>query len=597
MGRGRRAGQRRTARAARSGLILGWASGARGPHDARGRAPYPHTRDRPAAAHAAERRPRPAAPQASAARGGVRGPQGLGGARGTVKGSDSTMAAAAAAAAAPPRQRRSPAAQRGRSPPTPTRLRFGQGRHGGQQLGQWGQQQQRQHGRRQRPLAAAAAGAAGGSDARQHEAEQQTEQTRDHANDVALAHLKESGESVGRTWMALQRWEARRARRAEQTAADHALSKTAKVVVFGGGSFGTAIASHLAWNKPGMEVTMLVRDPAVVEGVNESHRNPRYLSHHELPEAVNATTCAADALAGAEVAFLVVPVQRTRQFLDGLKVRCWRRVARGRARPQRVRLRERVPPALTASLRRASATPQDILPPDLPIVALSKGLELGTNLVLADVIKETLGKRQPLAVLSGPTFASEMIDQRPTAMVCASRDRKVSLRVQQLLASDYLRVNTSDDVVGAELCGALKNVLAIAAGIVEGLELGNNSMAALVAQGMSEIRWLAERMGARPATLAGPAGVGDVMLTCFVPLSRNRTVGVRLGSGESVEDILGSMKEVAEGVPTAAAVVELARKHNVQLPVLTAVAYILAGKITPRKAVLELMKLPQIEER
>ena len=217
--------------------------------------------------------------------------------------------------------------------------------------------------------------------------------------------------------------------------------------------------------------------------------------------------------------------------------------------------------------------------------------------MLADVIKETLGKRQPLAVLSGPTFASEMIDQRPTAMVCASRDRKVSLRVQQLLASDYLRVNTSDDVVGAELCGALKNVLAIAAGIVEGLELGNNSMAALVAQGMSEIRWLAERMGARPATLAGPAGVGDVMLTCFVPLSRNRTVGVRLGSGESVEDILGSMKEVAEGVPTAAAVVELARKHNVQLPVLTAVAYILAGKITPRKAVLELMKLPQIEER
>ena len=327
--------------------------------------------------------------------------------------------------------------------------------------------------------------------------------------------------------------------------------------MFGGGSFGTAVASHLAWNKAGMEVVLLVRDPAVVEGVNEQHCNPRYLSHHRLPLGVTATTDAAEALQGADMAFLVLPVQRTRQFLAGI---------------------------------------EGDIPEGLPLVALSKGLELGTNLVLADVVRQTLGKRQPVAVLSGPTFASEMIEQRPTAMVAASRDKRLALRVQQLLASEYLRINTSDDVVGAEICGALKNVLAIAAGIVEGLELGNNSMAALVAQGMSEIRWLAEKMGARPATLAGPAGGGDVMLTCFVPLSRNRTVGVRLGQGESVEEILGSMKEVAEGVPTAAAVVELARKYRVQLPVLTAVAYILAGRITPRKAVLELMNLPQIDE-
>ena len=171
-----------------------------------------------------------------------------------------------------------------------------------------------------------------------------------------------------------------------------------------------------------------------------------------------------------------------------------------------------------------------------------------------------------------------------------------ALRVQRLYASSNLRVNTSGDVIGVEVAGALKNVLAIAAGIVEGLELGNNAMAALVAQGCSEIRWLAERMGADPVTLSGLSGVGDIMLTCFVPLSRNRTVGVRLGKGESLAAILASSTQVAEGVATASAVVLLARRHRVALPVLTAVARILDGELGPREAVDAVMSLPQRPE-
>ena len=160
-----------------------------------------------------------------------------------------------------------------------------------------------------------------------------------------------------------------------------------------------------------------------------------------------------------------------------------------------------------------------------------------------------------------------------------------------------MRVSTSSDVIGVEVCGALKNVLAIAAGIVEGLDLGHNAMAALVAQGCAEIRWLAEKMGAKPATVSGLSGLGDIMLTCYGSLSRNRSVGVRLGRGEALKDILASSSQVAEGVATAGVVVELARKWRVQLPVLTAVAQVVEGHISAAEAVAEIMQLPQVEER
>ena len=216
--------------------------------------------------------------------------------------------------------------------------------------------------------------------------------------------------------------------------------------------------------------------------------------------------------------------------------------------------------------------------------------------MMSEVIPEGLGRKQPLAVLSGPTFAVELMQGLPTAIVAASEDKNLAWLVQRLFASTHLRVNTSADVVGVEMSGALKNVLAIAAGMIEGLELGNNALASVVAQRCAEIRWLASKMCARPETLAGLSGTGDIMLTCFVNLSRNRSVGVRLGKGESLEDILGSMNQVAEGVATAGAVMKLARRYKVSLPVLTAVARILEDDLDPRDAVQEIMNLPQVPE-
>ncbi|KAI8008129.1 hypothetical protein LOK49_LG07G00708 [Camellia lanceoleosa] len=239
----------------------------------------------------------------------------------------------------------------------------------------------------------------------------------------------------------------------------------------------------------------------------------------------------------------------------------------------------------------------DYVDPTLPFISLSKGLELNTLRTMSQIIPQSLkNPRQPYIVLSGPSFALELMNKLPTAMVVASKDKKLANAAQQLLASRNLRINTSRDVTGVEIAGALKNVLAIAAGIVDGMNLGNNSMAALVAQGCSEIRWLATKMGGKSATITGLSGTGDIMLTCFVNLSRNRKVGVRLGSGESLHDILSSMNQVAEGVSTAGAVIALAQKYNVKMPVLTAVARIIDEELTPKKAVLELMSLPQVEE-
>jgi len=352
------------------------------------------------------------------------------------------------------------------------------------------------------------------------------------------------------------------------------------VAVLGGGSFGTAMATLLARNKATLDVVLLVRDAATVQAVNERHCNERYLPKHQLPPGVRATTDPATALDGADYIVHAIPVQASYGALAALR---------------------------------------DHVAPTTPILCLAKGLEIGTCRNMSELIPAALGRKQPLAVLSGPTFAVELMAGLPTAIVAASEDAQLAVKVQRLFASSNLRVNTSADVLGVEMAGALKNVLAIAAGIVEGLQLGNNAMAALVAQGCSEsacgaaaslsllaltpairfdlaVRWLAERMGADPITLSGLSGVGDIMLTCFVNLSRNRTVGVRLGRGESLEDILASSTQVAEGVATAASVVILARKHRIALPVLTAVARMVDGVMTPREAVDVLMSLPQIPE-
>ncbi|XP_020209910.1 glycerol-3-phosphate dehydrogenase [NAD(+)] 2, chloroplastic isoform X2 [Cajanus cajan] len=318
------------------------------------------------------------------------------------------------------------------------------------------------------------------------------------------------------------------------------------------------MAAHVANRKAELEVKMLVRDPQVCLSINESHCNRKYFPDHSLPENVVATTDAKSALVGADYCLHAVPVQFSASFLESVS---------------------------------------EYVDPGLPFISLSKGLELNTLRMMAQIIPQALrNPRQPFVALSGPSFALELMDKLPTAMVVASKDKKLANKVQQLLASSHLRISTSSDVTGVEIAGALKNVLAIAAGIVEGMNLGNNSMAALVSQGCSEIRWLATKMGAKPTTITGLSGTGDIMLTCFVNLSRNRTVGVRLGSGEKLENILNSMNQVAEGVSTAGAVIALAQKYNVKMPVLTAVARIIDNELTPKKAVFELMSLPQVEE-
>lgn len=335
------------------------------------------------------------------------------------------------------------------------------------------------------------------------------------------------------------------------------LERTDKVVVFGGGSFGTAMAAALARQRRELSVTMVLRDAAICHDINQQHKNTRYLTDFKLPTNITATTSLADAIRGASYAVHAVPVQHSREFLTHVK---------------------------------------ELLPHDVPILSVSKGLEVGTGKMMSEIIPDVLGRKHPCAFLSGPSFAKEVMSLRPTGIVAASKDIQLAREVQQLFASRFMRVNTTTDVTGVEICGALKNVLAIAAGIVEGLDLGHNAMAALVAQGCAEIRWLADKMGAKPSTVAGLSGLGDIMLTCYGSLSRNRSVGVRLGEGEALKDILASSQQVAEGVPTAGVVVSLARKFKVNLPVLTATAQVLDGHLTAKEAVFEIMNLPQINE-
>ncbi|RDX87104.1 Glycerol-3-phosphate dehydrogenase [NAD(+)] 2, chloroplastic [Mucuna pruriens] len=328
-------------------------------------------------------------------------------------------------------------------------------------------------------------------------------------------------------WQKLVRW----SRSWRSKANTDVLQRTNKVVVLGGGSFGTAMAAHVANRKAELEVKMLVRDPQVCF---------KYFPDHRLPENVVATTDAKSALLGADYCLHAVPVQFSASFLESVA---------------------------------------EYVDPGLPFISLSKGLELNTLRMMAQIIPQALrNPRQPFVALSGPSFALELMDKLPT---------DIGANVQLVISDN------SSDVTGVEIAGALKNVLAIAAGIVEGMNLGNNSMAALVSQGCSEIRWLATKMGAKPTTITGLSGTGDIMLTCFVNLSRNRTVGVRLGSGEKLENILNSMNQVAEGISTAGAVIALAQKYNVKMPVLTAVARIIDNELTPKKAVFELMSLPQ----
>jgi glycerol-3-phosphate dehydrogenase (NAD(P)+) len=231
------------------------------------------------------------------------------------------------------------------------------------------------------------------------------------------------------------------------------------------------------------------------------------------------------------------------------------------------------------------------------IVSATKGLEQDTRFRVSEIIEQELGDVVNVAVLSGPSFAAELARELPTAVSIASRDAEIAQRVQAEFRSPYLRLYATDDVVGVEIGGALKNVIAIAAGMVEGLGLGHNALAGLITRGLAEMSRLACAAGAKRETLAGLTGLGDLVLTCTGTLSRNRHVGIELASGRAVDDVLAGMKMVAEGVRTTEAALALAARYNVELPIAAQVGELLAGRKDPKTALYELMLRPQRAER
>jgi glycerol-3-phosphate dehydrogenase (NAD(P)+) len=318
------------------------------------------------------------------------------------------------------------------------------------------------------------------------------------------------------------------------------------VLVLGAGSWGTALAAHLG-RKEG-KVTLWAFEPEVVAGINTKHRNPLFLPEIPIPASVTA----------------VGKVERPEQFDAVLMVA-----------PSKV---------FRSVLKHA----EGVLP-GTPIISATKGLEPGTLKLMTEVIAEVLPTAHP-AVLSGPSFAEEVGHGAPTAVVGAAERKETATRVQELFASPTLRVYASTDVVGVQLGGALKNVIAVAAGMLEGLGLGHNPRAALITRGLAEITRLGEKMGADPRTFAGLAGVGDLVLTTTGSLSRNRQLGEFVGKGGTLDQWKATHRTVAEGADTALTAVELGKRHGVELPLCEQVHAILYQGKPPMKALSELME-------
>jgi glycerol-3-phosphate dehydrogenase (NAD(P)+) len=318
--------------------------------------------------------------------------------------------------------------------------------------------------------------------------------------------------------------------------------------ILGAGSWGSALAVHLATS--GRDVRLWGRDAALVGEMRARRANPTYLPHVTFPASVVPVSSLADALTGARYVVLAVPSHGMRDVVRGA----------------------------------ASAVPRDAV-----VVSATKGLEADTLRRMSEVIAEEVEKPRSIVVLSGPSFASEVARGFPTALVAASTDQDAARSVQHEFKSGYLRVYESDDVIGVEIGAALKNIIAIAAGVVESANLGHNALAALITRGLAEISRLSCAMGGRRETLAGLSGLGDLVLTCTGSLSRNRRVGIELGRGRPLEAILSSTRMVAEGVRTTAVALELGAKHGVELPIASEMAEVLAGRQTAQEAVGRLM--------
>lgn len=330
-----------------------------------------------------------------------------------------------------------------------------------------------------------------------------------------------------------------------------------KVCVFGSGGWGTALAQLCA--SRGYRVVQWVREPEVLESINEGHSNPLFLPEVPLSPHIVATREESEALEGADLVLLVVPSQ----FMRGVVLRI-----------------------------------RYLLPTEAPIVCCSKGIEKQSLELMSEVLTGELpGKYHPyLTYLSGPSFAKEVAQGKPANVTVAGESEMVRKRVQELMGGSTFRIYTSGDVIGVQVGGAVKNVLAIAVGACDAMGFGLSAQASLITRGLAEITRLAVAKGANPLTLSGHAGIGDLVLTCTGSLSRNRQVGYALGRGESLKNVVSSMKMVAEGVETAHSVRHLAEKLRISMPISEQVALVLHHGKMLDEAAKELMERPLREE-
>jgi glycerol-3-phosphate dehydrogenase (NAD(P)+) len=326
-----------------------------------------------------------------------------------------------------------------------------------------------------------------------------------------------------------------------------------RIAIIGAGSWGTALAVIAA--RAGHEPVLWSRDEEVVRSINHEHVNPRYLSSISIPASVGAANELETVLIDAELVVLAAPSHAARDLITGMK----------------------------SGLSHSTI-----------IVNVAKGIEFTTGKRVSEVVADVLGEEflDRFVCLSGPSFAKEVVENHPTAIVAASRSESAAQTVQAALSFDNLRIYTNSDVVGTELGGSVKNVMAIAAGMTAGLGYGSNSVAALITRGLAEITRLALKQGAQLETLMGLAGLGDLVLTCTGTLSRNRFVGEELGKGRTIAEITRDMNEVAEGIKTSRAVKHLAESVGIEMPITNEVDAVLYEGKSARDAVAELMSRP-----
>ncbi|HKV24064.1 MAG TPA: NAD(P)H-dependent glycerol-3-phosphate dehydrogenase [Candidatus Acidoferrum sp.] len=329
-----------------------------------------------------------------------------------------------------------------------------------------------------------------------------------------------------------------------------------RVAVLGGGSWGSALAIVLSRSQKAHELRLWVRNPSLAESIRRERENHSYLPGQKIPERVFVSDSLAQTLESADIVISAIPAAHAREILS-------------------------------------LAAPH--LPPHSSVVSAAKGLDPNTHARMSEIISQVLPlpASERFAVLSGPSFAAEAAAGQPTAVVLASRDSSLACELQEEFAAPNFRLYTNDDVVGVELAGAMKNVIAIAAGACQGLGLGSNPLAALITRGLAEMTRLATALGARRETLSGLAGLGDLVLTCTGSQSRNRAVGIELAKGRALPDVLAGLHHmVAEGVGTAGALLQLATISGVELPITEQVNAILHHHKPPQDAIRTIMDRP-----